>query len=270
MARLKWNAAGTRFFETGVDHGVLYVNGQPGVAWNGLTAVTESPSGADAKSYYIDGVKYLQRAAPEEFAATIEAYTYPDEFAACDGTIIAFSGVLVGQQRRKSFGVSYRTRVGNDISGTDNGYKIHLVYGLLATPSERTYSAIGEEPEPLKFSWQCSSKPVKVGPGFKPAATIVIDSRKIPAQVLQIVEDRLYGSSTEQAYLPSPEEIFELFAANPGGVYDLAINTVTGLSLLVPATPGDLSIVGSTGLFVLTASSHLSGGVDDGIYTWED
>lgn len=270
MSRLQWNAVGSRFYETGIDRGVLYPNGQPGVPWSGLTTVSESPTGGDPQPYYLDGVKYLERAATEEFGLTIEAWIYPDEFAQCDGSAMPFSGVFMGQQRRKKFGLAYRTRVGNDTDGTSKAYKIHMVYGLLAAPSKRSYATISDNPEPMGFSWDCSATPVAVGNGLKPTASITIDSRKIPAQVLQIVEDRLYGSTTQQAYLPSPTELFELFAANPGGVVAIQINTVTGLSLLQSQTPGDLSAIGTSGIFVLTADTRLTGGTDSGIYTLEE
>lgn len=268
MPRLTWDANGERFYETGVDRGVLYVEGQPGVSWNGLKSVSESPSGGETQSYYIDGVKYLAVSGPEEFGASVEAFTYPDEFAQCDGTAVVFSGVYVSQQRRKSFGLSYRTLIGNDVDGTEHGYKIHLIYGALAEPSERSYSSMEDSTDPTAFSWSCSTKPVVVGNGLKPTSHIVVDSRKITPQALQILEARIYGTEAQQAYLPSPAELFELFTINPGMVFRLQLNTVTGLSLLVPETPGDLQESTVAGLFVLTDTSHLTGGSSDGTYNW--
>jgi hypothetical protein len=270
MARLIWDAVGERYYETGVNKGVLYVDAQPGVAWNGLTSVTENPSGGDPESFYFDGVKYLSSPSPEDFSVSIEAFTYPTEFSQCDGTAVAFSGVSIGQQKRKPFGLSYRTRLGNDVDGSQHGYKIHLIYNCLASPSERSYSSISENVEPLTFSWGCVTTPVAVGSGFNPTAHIVIDSTKITPQALQIVEDRLYGTDEQQSYLPSPAELFELFTLSPGILFSLSLNTVTGLSVLTPDAPGDLAATVTDGLFVLTADSHLSGGSDDGYYTWED
>lgn len=269
MPRITWNADGERLYEAGVDRGVLYVTGQPGVAWNGLTSVSESADGGETKSYYIDGVKYLDTSSPEELKVSINAYTYPEAFAQCDGTAVAFSGVFVSQQKRKSFGLAYRTKIGNDLEGLNHGYKIHLLYGCLASPSEQNYNTESQELEPTVFSWNCSTKPIAVGRGFRPTAHITIDSRSIPEQALQILEDRLYGTDVVQAYLPPPKELFELFTVVPGAVYSITLNTVTGISLLVPSVPGDLLETVDEGLFVLTDTSHLSDVDADGIYIWE-
>jgi hypothetical protein len=226
---IQWDQVGDRTYETGVDHGVLYIPDEDGVyangfAWNGLTTVTESPSGADANPLYADNIKYLNLIAAESFGATVEAYTYPDEFAACDGTATPAPGVAIGQQSRKQFGLAYRTRFGNDVAGTDHGYKLHLVYGALAAPSERAYASINDSPDAITFSWDISTTPVDV-PGLKPTALITIDSTKVPADALADLETILYGTAATTggtptpavaARLPLPAEIIELFAPAAG------------------------------------------------------
>lgn len=216
MAQLTWDATGTRFYETGVDRGVLYLlNSQGayanGVAWNGLTAVTESPSGAEANPQYADNIKYLNLLSAEEFGCTIEAFTYPDAFAQCDGTATPSAGVAIGQQTRKTFGFAYRTKLGNDIEGSDLGYKLHLIYGALAAPSEKAYATVNDSPEALTFSWDVTTTPVDV-PGYKPTAQLTIDSTKVDALALAELEDALYGGTTTAA-LPLPAEVIALFAA---------------------------------------------------------
>jgi hypothetical protein len=215
MARLKWDQVGERVYETGVDHGVLYspnANGEynEGVVWNGLVSVSESPSGAEATPQYADNIKYLNLVSAEEFGATIEAFTYPDEFAQFDGTAEVQSGVLIGQQTRGTFGLAYRTLVGNDVAGTDLGYKLHLVYGALAAPTEKAYGTVNESPEAITFSWEVSTTPVEV-PGYKPSATVVIDSTKTDPDALATLEDILYGTDTDEPRLPLPAELLELF-----------------------------------------------------------
>jgi hypothetical protein len=217
MAEIKWDGVGDRIFETGVDHGVLYVRDDlgaypQGVAWNGLTTVTESPSGAEVTPQYADNMKYLNLQSAEEFGATIEAFMYPDEFAACDGTAEIAPGVFVGQQNRSTFGFSYRTKVGNDTKGQDYGYKLHLIYGALAAPTEKSYTTINESPEAMSFSWEVSTTAVDV-PGFKPAAQVVIDSTVVPPEYLAAVEDILYGTTTGTPKLPTPTELIALEAA---------------------------------------------------------
>jgi hypothetical protein len=174
MTRLNWDVVGERTFETGVDRGVLYVDGSDGVPWNGLISVSESPSGADLSEYYIDGIKYLQLLAGEEFTATIDAFTYPDEFASCDGTRSVGNGLFVTQQPRKGFSLSYRSQVGNDVDGISHGYKIHVVYNALAAPSARQRNSLSDSIAPLNFSWQISTKPPRFA-GYKPTAHLVID-----------------------------------------------------------------------------------------------
>lgn len=211
MSKLVWDQTGERFYETGVKNGVLYVQGEngtypKGIAWNGLTAITESPSGAEATALYADDIKYLNLMSNEEFGATIEAYTYPKEFAECDGSVELATGVMIGQQARKTFGLCYRTALGNDIDGNDHGYKLHIIYGCLATPSEKAYSTINDSPEAITFSWEITTTPVNVT-GAKPTASIVIDSTKVTAEKLAALETILYGAESAEARLPLPDEI---------------------------------------------------------------
>ena len=214
MAKLVWDQSGQRFYETGVKNGVLYVQDESGaypkgVAWNGLTAVTESPSGAEATPLYADDIKYLELYSAEEFGATIEAYTYPEEFEVCDGSEEVASGVVIGQQARKAFGLCYKTVIGNDVKGNDLGYKIHLIYGCKAAPSEKAYQTINDSPEAITFSWEVTTTPVNVE-GFKPTSTLVIDSTKVDAEKLAAVEAKLFGSASEEAMLPLPDEIVDM------------------------------------------------------------
>lgn len=219
MTKLVFDKAGERTYETGVDHGVLYVaesGAYPkGVVWNGLTTVTESPSGAEASPQYADNIKYLNLVSAEEFGGTIEAFTYPDEFEACDGTAEIAPGVTIGQQNRKQFGFSYRTKVGNDTEGQDFAYKIHVVYGALAAPSEKAYATVNDSPEAIAFSWEFTTTPVDIA-GFKPSATLVIDSRTVAADKLKALEDLLYGTESEEAKLPLPDEIISLVGTGAG------------------------------------------------------
>ena len=210
MSKLIWDASGERLYETGVKQGVLYVMGSNGygngVAWNGLTAITESPSGAESTPLYADDIKYLDLRSTEEFGATIEAYTYPDEFAACDGSASLADGVSIGQQARKMFGLCYRTTVGNDTDGTDHGYKLHLIYGATASPSEKAYETINDSPEAITFSWEITTTPVSVT-GFKPTASITIDSTKADPTCLAALEAKLYGGENSEPTLPLPDEV---------------------------------------------------------------
>ena len=214
---LVWDAAGKRFYETGVKKGVLYVQDNKGaypkgVAWNGLTGVTESPSGAEANPIYADDMKYLNLYSAEEFGATIEAYTYPDEFAECDGSAELTAGVTIGQQRRKAFGMCYRTVLGNDVTGEDYGYKLHIIYGAMASPSEKAYATVNDSPEAITFSWEVTTTPVNVE-GMKPTASLVIDSTKVDASKLSALEAILYGSENTDPRLPLPNEIKTLMSA---------------------------------------------------------
>lgn len=214
MARLVFDEVGSRFFETGVKNGVLFVqdvNGEyaNGVVWNGLTAVTESPSGAEATPLYADDMKYVVLYSTEEFGATVEAYTYPEEFEQCDGSAALMDGITIGQQPRKSFGLVYKTVIGNDVQGQDLGYKIHIIYGAKAAPSEKAFATINDSPEAVTFSWELSTVPVPVT-GHRPTATVVVDSTKVDAEKLALLEDKLFGSDSEESTLPLPDEIAEL------------------------------------------------------------
>ena len=219
MAKLVWDKTGDRLYETGVKNGVLYIPTagvySKGVAWNGLTAVTESPSGAEATALYADDTKYLSLMSTEEFGATIEAYTYPDEFAACDGSAELADGVMIGQQKRSTFGLCYKTTIGNDTEGNDHGYKLHIIYGAQAKPSERAYATINDSPEAITFSWEITTTPVNVT-GAKPTASLVIDSTKADPSKLAALEDILYGKDGEpgnEPRLPLPDEIKSLMTA---------------------------------------------------------
>ena len=281
MPVLVWDEIGKRFYETGVDRGVLYLpNAQGdyvnGVAWNGLVSVTQSPTGAEPSPMYADNIKYLNLYSREEFGATLEAFTYPDEFNQFDGLNTPTPGVMIGQQRRKSFGLAYRSRVGNDIDGDDLGYKIHLVYGCFASPSEKGYQTINESPEIITFSWELSTTPVAVA-GLKPTALVTIDSRKVLATTLAQLERQLYGDAGVNPVLPKPDAVISMFA---GGVtvvtpvvptYNattkvITIPVVTGVTYFIDGLPvsGNVTITKSTIVqarpntgFVFTA------GVDD-------
>lgn len=223
MPKIIWDDTGKRIYETGVDHGVLYPvtsdgKFENGVAWNGLSSVSQSPSGAEASPIWADNIKYLNLISAEEYAATVEAYTYPDEFAECDGSAAVATGVYAGQQIRKKFGLSYRTQLGNDVKGTDYGYKLHLVYNCLAAPSEKAYQTINDSPEVISFSWSISTTPVNVTgtANIKPTATLEIDSTKVDAAKLKALEDILYGTNGESGAegaaprLPFPDEVITL------------------------------------------------------------
>ena len=215
MAKLVWDQSGQRIYETGVKMGVLYVQDASGaypkgVAWNGLTAVNETPSGAEATPLYADDIKYLNLRSAEEFGATIEAYTYPEEFEQCDGSAELAPGIKIGQQARNAFGLCYRTVVGNDIAGNDFGYKLHIIYGATAAPSEKAYATVNDSPEAITFSWEVACTPVDVE-GFKPTASLVIDSTKVDAEKLAALEAVLYGGESTEASLPLPDAIAEMF-----------------------------------------------------------
>lgn len=214
MPKLVWDLVGERFYETGVDHGVLYIPNDTGeyasgVAWNGLTTVTETPSGAEPNAQYADNIKYLNLISVEQFGGTIDAFTYPPEFAQFDGLGVPSEGVFVGQQPRKTFGLSYRTKVGNDLEGDGYGYKLHLVYGCIATPSEKAYNTINDSPEAIAFSWTISTTPVLVS-GYQPTSLIVIDGSIVDADALAALEEELYGGTAE-AKLPLPDQVIEMF-----------------------------------------------------------
>lgn len=214
MSKIVWDEVGERFYETGVKNGVLYpqdsMGAYPkGVAWNGLTAVNENPSGADASDIYADDDLYLTLRGKEIFGATIEAYTYPDEFGVCDGSAELAQGVTIGQQTRKAFGLSYRTAIGNDVDGVDHGYKLHLIYGATASPSSKNYQTINDNPEAMTLSWEIKTTPIKVT-GHKPTACLTIDSTKVAQGVMKKIEDKLYGTESGEPTLPTPDEILAL------------------------------------------------------------
>lgn len=223
MSKLLWDKAGEHFYETGLNHGVLYPVGEngtypKGVAWSGLTAVTESPSGAEPNNIYADNIKYLTLMSAEELGLTIEAYTYPDEFAACDGSAEIAEGVAIGQQARRTFGLSYRSISGNDTELNDHGYKLHLIYGAKASPSEKNFQTVNDSPEAISFSWEVTTTPVNIsaidpgtGKPFKPTASLTIDSTKVDSEKLKAFEDILYGTSETEARLPLPDEIISFF-----------------------------------------------------------
>lgn len=224
MAKIVWDKTGEHFYETGVKNCVLYIPTEgvysKGVAWNGITAITESPSGAEATALYADDIKYLNLYSVEEFGATIEAYTYPDEFAECDGSAELVAGVKIGQQARKPFGLCYRTTIGNDTDGNDHGYKLHIIYGAMASPSEKSYNTINDSPEAVTFSWELTTTPVNVA-GAKPTASITIDSTKVDEQKLAALEEVLYGKDgigsdhigVAEPRLPLPDEIKTIMTA---------------------------------------------------------
>ncbi|AWN03264.1 major tail protein [Microbacterium phage Camille] len=241
MAELKWDKVGERFYETGVDHGVLYLpdaSGEytTGVAWNGLVSVTESPSGAEASPQYADNIKYLNLVSAEEFGGTIEAFYSPREFDQCDGSASPFPGISVGQQARKTFGLSYRNLIGNDIQGTDFGEKIHLVYGALAGPSEKSRSTVNDSPEAVTFSWEFTTTPVEV-PGLKPSAHIVADSTEVDPDGFAALKSILYGTAGSDPRLPLPEEVFGLFEGTIT-VVNPTQPTQDGDDITIPSTAG--------------------------------
>ena len=219
MPKLAWDQTGQRTYETGVDHGVLYLNDptkpdnpySKAIVWNGLTAVTEAPSGAESNPQYADNMKYIDLVSAEEFKATVEAFTYPIEFAECDGTAFPTEGVAFGQQGRRQFGLCYRTKVGNDVEGQEYGYKLHLIYGCQAAPSEKGYKTINDSPEAITFSWELNTTPVGVKTGeYKPVASVTISSMDFAPEKMKVIEDILYGTETLPARLPLPDEIIEL------------------------------------------------------------
>ena len=217
MSKIIWDKTGERLYETGIDHCALFVMNDAGeygagVPWNGITGITNSPSGAEANPLYADNMKYLNLISAEEFGATITAYTYPDEFGECDGSASPVPGLKIGQQSRKAFGLAYRTLVGNDIEGQEHGYKIHLIYNALAAPSERNYTTVNDSPEAIELSWELTTTPVEVE-GFKPTAHIEIDSTKVSPEKLAALEAMIYGSESEEPALPTPTEVINMLKA---------------------------------------------------------
>lgn len=259
MTRVLWDQPGNRLYETGVDRGVLYKQNNVGAyvtgfPWNGLETVTESPSGAEATPTYADNLKYLNLISLEQFGGTIEAYTYPDEFAECDGSAELSAGVAIGQQRRKTFGLSYRSLLGNDQDGTDFGYKLHLVYGALAAPSEKAFATMNDSPEAITFSWDFTTTPVEVT-GFKPTATVVINSTKVDPTALAALEDLLYGTVGTEPSLPLPDAVAALFAGSVTSVFPTAPTYVSGThTLTIPTTTGVTYFVNGE---IITSGAHV-------------
>lgn len=290
MTRVTWDNTGERLYETGVDRGVLYIpNGSGvydnGVAWNGLTTVTESPAGAESSALYADNIKYLNLVSAETFGGTIEAYTYPVEFNQFDGVAIPQTGVYVGQQARKTFGLSYRTKLGNDVAGAAYGYKLHMIWGCAAAPSEKAYATVNDSPEAITFSWEINTTPVAAGGTLTPTSLIVVDSTKVNSGKLTTLEDLLYGTAGTAPALPTPGEVINVFgtgvtavdlgiyANQPtyvSGTHIVTLPTVTGVVWKyngVTATPGaqaalttgqkaDIYATPSTDAYVLTGDSH--------------
>lgn len=272
MAKLLWDQVGSRYYEAGVDRGVLYTTNNTGVPWNGLTGITETSSGGEPTPYYMDGVKYLNVPGLEDFGGTIEAYTYPDEFAIHDGTA-ELNGVMIHQQRRKPFGLSYRTGVGNDIDGMDHAYKLHIIYNCLAMPSESAYSTLSDDPEAMTFSWTFTTTPVTAtGTATKvlPMSHISIDSRKASAGQLYELEKYLYGTSSTTAKLPTLTQIFTWFE-DPVFAYKINTNPETGLSTLSEASISEASLIGKAdeGTYTAIDDSGLVETSTPGFYTLE-
>ena len=249
--KLVWDQVGQKLYETGVSHGVLYpaVNGTypKGVAWNGITGVTESPSGAEATPLYADNVKYLSLTSAETFGAKIEAFMYPDEFATLDGAANVAEGVQIGQQQRGVFGLSYKTVLGNDTDSNKYGYKIHIIYGAQATPSERAYATVNDSPEAMTLSWTLTTTPVSVN-GFDPTATMVIDSTKIPADRLELLEGILYGTESTSPRLPFPDEIATIVGSG--------LPSAFSMTSIVPADNANAVAVGAS--IVITFNTKIS------------
>lgn len=271
MTALIWNNVGERFFETGVDRGVFYGTDKLGVAWNGLLSVKESSSGGAPKPYYIDGVKYINVPSRKEFEGVIEAYTYPDEFSEYDGWATLPHGLIVDEQPLKPFNLSYRTGMGNDVEGTDYGYKIHLVYNVLATPSSMDYSTLGEDIDPSKFSWSFTTTPIRPPSGLlRPISHVVIDSKKTNPTQLSFIEQYLYGTVSRPPTLPTLDELFSLFE-NPMVTLNIQPDPVTGISQLVESDTirGDLRGRLNEGIYVRGDFSRLFETTVDGLYTLE-
>lgn len=267
MERLKWNSIGDRRFETGVDRGVLYVDGRAAVPWNGLISIDRKSTGGDATPVYMDGVKVSNEHTPEDFFATIQAYTYPEEFEECDGMVFTQDGLGFGEQPRKPFGLTYRTLIGNDVDGVDYGYKIHILYNAMVTPSSAPMSTLSGDPDAAIFSWNVSSTPA-VTENIRPTAHFVIDSTKVKSDTLSFIEDALYGSSTTIARLPSSTELVTLFELWSG--FEIIPNETTGLALLAYRGVDDLKGNQDEGFFTATPTTRLKASTtDEGFYILE-
>lgn len=268
MTRIIWNRVGERLFEAGVDQGVFYKTNGDGVVWNGLVSVTESLSGGEATPYYVDGVKYLNVAAREDFGGTIEAFMYPDAFMEYDGTVELYDGFSVNLQRRKSFGLSYRTRVGNDIDSVDHGYKIHILYNVLASPSQKAYASIGSAVDPLNFSWTFTTTPIVVGPGYFPTAHVILDSTKVSIALMRAVEGYLYGSDKRSAKLIPMDKLIYWFESG-GEPFEIVPHFSTGASQLVQDGLRDVVSTDVEGVYRRSSDSRLTPTSTSGVYTLE-
>lgn len=266
MTRLIWDAVGERFFEAGVDRAVLYVTGRPAVPWNGLVSVDKSSRGGEATPVYMDGVKFSNEHAPEDYQGTIEAYTYPEEFEECDGMVFTEDGLGYGEQPRKPFGLTYRTLIGNDVDGLGHGYKIHIIYNAMVSPSSFTSGTISDRPSPNTFSWNITSTPT-VTEHVKPTAHFIIDSRKVKSDTLAFIEDALYGSPTTTPRLPSSTELVSLFEFWRG--FEIQPNVTTGLALLAYRGIDDLKGDTNEGFFTAGPSNRLKPTSEPGFYTLE-
>lgn len=284
MPELVWNELGSRYFEAGVDQGVLYLADGSGVVWNGLVSVTESPSGGDPQPFYMDGVKYLNVAGRKEFGGTLVAYTYPDEFEQFDGFTDMGNGLSVDEQMRKSFGLSYRTRIGNDLFGQDKGYKIHIIYNALATPTNRDYKTLGEQQDALNFSWNLTTTPVRIDGTLSPLSHVIIDSTKTNPTQLKFMEEYLYGTGGserviggylyvdpgQEPTLPPLDELITWFA-DPMVTVNILPFPISGVSplLSVDSVLGDLKGRLGEGLFKIQDGSKLVESATPGLYTLE-
>jgi hypothetical protein len=269
MVRLMWGSPGERRYETGVDRGVLYVDDEEGVPWNGLISVNEKPSGGEATPYYIDGFKYLNIASDEEFEATIEAYYSPYEFDKCDGTLSMVSGLFITQQPRRKFGLCYRTKLGNDTGGQDYSYKLHFIYNALAAPSARNNNTVQASVTPATLSWDITTTPPEVPPGFKPTSHFILDASIAHPAVVAAVENVLYGSDDGPPTLPTPGELVEI-VNNAVMELEVVPNAVTGIAALQPSEQVDLVGDFSSGIYTAPVVSTRLEDVDsDGLYTLE-
>lgn len=270
--RLEWDKSGEHFYETGTKNGVLYPASNSGTypmgyVWNGLTGVSERPSGADSNAKYADDIKYLNLISAEEFGATVTAYTYPDEFAQCDGSALPVAGVVIGQQTRKKFGFSYKTVLGNDTLGNEYGYKLHLLYGCQASPSERGYQTINDSPDAIEFSWEITTTPVNVT-GYKPTACITIDSTKVSAANLATLEEKLYGTVSSDPYLPLPDEVIGIMGEN---TFEITLNRANAtvkvgdsIELVATTSPAGKTVTWASND---TAKATVANGVVTGVAT---
>lgn len=267
MTRLEWGTVGERFYEAGVDRGVLFID-SVGVAWNGLKSVTEAPTGGESKPFYLDGIKYLNVAEAEEFAATINAFSAPSEFDLCDGNAAAYAGLFLTNQPRISFGLSYRTQIGNDVDGNDFGYKIHIVYNALATAADRNRASLSNSVTPTDLSWSITTTPPTIT-GFRPTAHIIIDSRTTDSVKLESIEDMLYGSVVSTPHLPTIEEIFDIFASDYSPFLEVIEDTFSGVGSLAEFGLHDLEGDLALGIYTVPEDSRLVETVEDGLYSLE-